>query len=302
MRIDVHQHLWSEGLCAALARRQAPPRLVRRDGGWELDLAGEAPYPLAGAPEDPADRAAALAGLAADVAVVALSSALGVETLPPDEARAVLAAWDDDADGFGPRLPAWGAVALADAEPADVDALLDRGRVGLCLPATALQSPEDFDRVEPLLARLAERDAPLFVHPGPPPAGTWLAPLTAYVASLSSAWCAWAVHGRAAHPELRVVFAALAGLGPLHAERLAARGHPQAAVRALADERTFLETSSYGPRAVDAIARAVGPDALVHGSDWPYADPVLPDAPLRRAVLEANPDALLRGRAGTVLA
>jgi len=293
LRVDVHQHLWSEGLCAALARRSEPPRLVRRDARWELELAGEAPFALGGAPEDGAERAAGLGGLGADAAVVALSSALGVETLAPGEAREVIAAWDHDADALPASLPAWGAVALGDATPADVDALLDRGRVGLCLPATSLQTPDDLDRVGPLLERLAERDAPLFVHPGPPAPGTWLAPLTAYVASLSGAWCVWAVRGRRAHPGLRVVFAALAGLAPLHAERLAARGYPDAARDALADASTYLETSSYGPEAIDAIVRTVGPDVLVHGSDWPYADPVTPSQSLRHALLEANPASLL---------
>jgi len=296
MRIDVHQHLWTEDLCAALARRAQAPRLVRAGTGWELDLAGEPRFALGGAPEDPARRAAALGDLGVDAALVALSSALGVETLPPDEAHAVVAAWEEDADALPAALTAWGSLPLAGATPAGVDALLDRGRAGLCLPATALQTPADLDRAGPLLERLAERGAPLFVHPGPPPPGAWLAPLTAYVASLSGAWLAWALHGRPAHPGLRVVFAALAGLAPLQAERLAARGHPGAARAALADPRTFLETSSYGARAVGAVAGAVGPEVLVHGSDWPYADPVAPPAALRRAVLEANPASLL-GRA-----
>ena len=35
----------------------------------------------------------------------------------------------------------------------------------------------------------------------------------------------------------------------------------------------FVETSSYGPTAVDAIVRALGVDAVVQGSDRPYAEP-----------------------------
>jgi predicted TIM-barrel fold metal-dependent hydrolase len=297
MRVDLHQHLWTEGLCSALARRDAPPRLVRADGRWTLELAGEPPFAI-GATDDPAARVAALAGQGVDLAVVALSSALGVESLAADGARDVIGAWEADAALLPPELRAWGAVALADAAPSDVDALLDRGDVGLCLPATRLGSPQELDRVGPLLERLARRGAPLFVHPGPAPAGTWLPPLTAYVASLSAAWMAWAVHGRPAHPRLRVVFAALAGLAPLHAERLAARGRAEAAERALADRLTFLETSSYGPAAVDAVARAVGTDVLAHGSDWPYADPVLPAAALRRALMKDNPAELLRASPG----
>src|SRR3954465_2844188 len=41
MRVDVHQHLWSEPLVSALARRRHPPRVRRGPEGWWLDLAGD---------------------------------------------------------------------------------------------------------------------------------------------------------------------------------------------------------------------------------------------------------------------
>lgn len=294
MRIDVHQHLWTEGLYAALAARRSAPRLCARDGGWTLELAREAPFPLPADPHDPARRIAVLEDLGVDAAVVALSGALGVETLPDDEAREVLAAWNADADALPARLGAWGSVPLAEPHPADVDDQLDRGRVGLTLPATELASPRALDRVGPLLERLERRGAPLFVHPGPADPGTWLPALTSYVASLADAWHAWAMHGRRSHPRLKVVFAALAGLAPLHAERLDARVPGAAARRALVDPLTFYETSSYGPVAIETLARVVGQSALVHGSDWPYAEARPLEQPLRRAVLEENPAALLQ--------
>ena len=82
----------------------------------------------------------------------------------------------------------------------------------------------------------------------------------------------------------------LAGLAPLHRERLVARGG-----RPVADPLTFLDTSSYGPRAVDAVLRELGVDALVHGSDLPVVDDrdlELGDA-VRVALLERNPARLL---------
>jgi 6-methylsalicylate decarboxylase len=297
LRLDLHQHLWTEGLWDALARRTTPPRIRPGDGGWVLDLLGEPPFLLGPGPHDPEQRASTIVAEGLDVAVVALSSALGVEHLPPDEAREIVAAWDEDADALPPRLAAWGSVALADAQPSDVDALIDRGRVGLCLPANALVTPELLDRAGPLLERLEHLNAPLFVHPGPASPGSFLPPLTDYVASLNAAWHAFVVHGRPRHPQLRVLFAALAGLAPLHVARLAARGHAAAARAALADDRLFYDTSSYGELAVDAIVRVVGPGAPVHGSDWPYAEARLPEPPLRRAVLEGNPVSLLRAYA-----
>ena len=65
---------------------------------------------------------------------------------------------------------------------------------------------------------------------------------------------------------LRVVFAALAGLAPLHAERTALRGGPALGEP---DPLLFYDASSYGPRALRAMAGAVGTAQLVHGTDVP---------------------------------
>ena len=61
---------------------------------------------------------------------------------------------------------------------------------------------------------------------------------------MQTAWYAFAVWGRPAHPRLRVCFAMLAGLAPLHRERLLARGGD-----VVRDPGVFLDVSSYGLRA-----------------------------------------------------
>jgi predicted TIM-barrel fold metal-dependent hydrolase len=111
---------------------------------------------------------------------------------------------------------------------------------------------------------------------------------------MQTAWHAFALWGRCAHPSLRVCFAMLAGLAPLQRERLVARGG-----RADSDRDVFLDVSSYGPRAVDAIVREVGVDRLVHGSDRPVADPGQPalGPAFDVALCERNPARLL-GRVG----
>ena len=117
--------------------------------------------------------------------------------------------------------------------------------------------------------------------------------MTDYVAQMSAAWHAFAAQGRARHPRLRVVFAMLAGCGPLHAERLAARGGPAEAIH---DPLAWFDTSSYGPRTLDSMLRMVGVDRLVHGSDRPViaaATPsVLGDA-VANALTTANPERVL---------
>ena len=63
--------------------------------------------------------------------------------------------------GAASRFLAWGAIALDETDPADVDRLLDDGFIGLSLPAGALSSPRELERLGPVLepARSARRPA-----------------------------------------------------------------------------------------------------------------------------------------------
>jgi 6-methylsalicylate decarboxylase len=250
---------------------------------------------------DPRDHNAdARAALALDegleLALVSLSSALGIETLPAAEAAELLDAYHEGALALPRPFGAWAAAWLWEPDPAALRRRLDQGCVGLQLPATALLDGAGYAHVAPLLEVLEERGCPLFIHPGAPgpqpvamPA--WWPALVPYVQQMHAAWFAFRVHGRPAHPGLRVCFALLAGLAPLHGERLVARGGG----RSWVDPRAFLDVSSYGTRAIDATVRVLGVDALVNGSDRPYAAPVaveLGDAVLL-AVGRSNPRRLL---------
>jgi hypothetical protein len=269
-RADIHQHLWPDGLLSSLARRTAAPRL-RRDGrGWLLELEGDAPAPFDPAEHDVGLRAALARADGLQRVIVAPSHPLGIESLP--DAEALLDEFHRGVLEAGAPFELWGSLVLGDPIPARVESLLDAGAVGLSLPAGALSGPAGIERLGPALEALSAGAAPLFIHPGPA-AGSpaWFPALTAYVAEMSAAWHAWAQWGRPAHPRLRVVFAMLAGLAPLHAERLAARGGPANAVH---DPLTAFDTSSYGPKAIDAMLRVVGVDRLLYGSDRPVIEPV----------------------------
>jgi 6-methylsalicylate decarboxylase len=213
---------------------------------------------------------------------VALSCPLGIEVLPADTGQPLLDAWHEGAAALPAEFGAWAAPCVSEPDAAELAALLDRGFVGACLPAEAVATARGLARCGPLLEVLEARGAPLFVHPGPAPGVAaigaadpsvplWWPALTRYVAAMNAAWHAFAVFGRPAHPRLRVCFAMLAGLAPLHRERLVARGG-----RTAADPDVFLDTSSYGPRAVDAVIRELGVEALAHGSDRPVALPAEP--------------------------
>lgn len=276
-----------------LEHRTAAPRARWASGRWIVELRGEPDFLVDPADHDVVARAAAVDAAGLDRALVALSSPVGIEALPADEAAAPLAAWQRAASALPTALGWWAAVPLA-APAGEVvaaaDAALDAGAAGVVVAAGALATPDGLERLGPLLDRLQDRLAPLFAHPGPAPwtppvtpvDTAWWAPTTRYVGELHAAWHAWAGWGRAAHPRLHVVWAALAGLAPLHAERTALRGGP---AEAEPDPLAFYDTSGYGPRALRWMACTVGTSQLVHGTDAPViaaapGEPLGPDAHL----------------------
>lgn len=294
MPTDVHQHIWPTAFIELLRARTAPPYL----DGWTLHLTGEPPYEVDPADHDVAARTRLAAADGLDLALVSLSSPLGIEYLPPAEAAPLLTAFHDGALALPAPFGVWASPCLSAPDPEAVDRELRRGCAGLQLPATALLDAAGWDHCAPLLDVLTRHDKPLFVHPGAAPptpdAPPWWPALVPYVHQMHASWFAFRAFGRARHPRLRVCFAALAGLAPLHGERLAARGGGRGEV----DFDAFYETSSYGTRAVDALVRAVGIDVVVSGSDRPYATPTVPDlgaAAAVHALRTANPARLLKG-------
>jgi len=284
MKIDVHQHLWTEPLVEALSARSELPFVRSESGLTVLYLAGERPYVIDLSREATDQRAALVERDDLDRALVCLSSPLGIEWLPREQALVLIDAYLEGALSLGEPFGVWGAIALDRPDPGDVDRALDRGCVGVSLPAGALGSVETLAVLRPVLARLEAREAPLFVHPGPCLGSQascvgldaslgeplWWPALTGYVAGMQAAWLAFLAAGRKRHPRLRVIFSMLAGLAPLHAERLHARGGPSPR---LPDPLVFYETSSYGAETARVIADVVGAQQLLYGSDRPVVDP-----------------------------
>ncbi len=300
--VDCHQHLWPAAFIDALRSRSRGPRL----DGWELLLDGEPTYTVVPEAHDLAARRAIDLADGVDLALLSLSSPLGIESMAPDEAAPLLEAWHsladdlerDEVEGYA----VWAAVNLVDPDLAELGVLLKHSRVhGLQVPATALRDPASLERLAPVLAVAEAADLPVLVHPGPaapvdgPADGVpgWWPGLTSYTAQLTAAWFAWHVAGRALLPDLRIAFVGLAGLAPLHHERLAQRGGALGGI----DPLVHYETSSYGMRAIDALIRVVGVDPLVHGSDRPYARPTDPGlgAAFSQSLFVTNPAHLMNG-------
>ena len=295
-RTDCHQHLWPAALVEALRSRAQPPRL----DGWELQLDGEAPYAVDPADHDLEVRRAADAADGLGLTLLSLSSPLGIELLPAERvgAAARRLAREPGRPRRGPR--ALGGAPARGARPrrAGRDPGAARASGGLQVPATVMTTPAALEQVAPVLRVAEAAGLPVLVHPGPvgqpaPDVPSWWPALTDYPAQLASAWFAWHAAGRSLLPRLRIGFVALAGLAPLHHERLAQRGGRLGPL----DPGVFYETSSYGRQAVDAMTRVVGADALVHGTDRPYAGPTdLALGPaFDHAVHVANPHHFLTG-------
>lgn len=293
--IDLHQHLWPEPLLEVLRRRTRTPYLR----GWTLHTAGEPEYAVAPADHDVERRIALDLEAGTSLACVSLSAPLGLESLPRDEAGAALAAWHAGAAALPDHFAAWASVPVVEPDLDELTSLLSGRFVGVQVAATQVATPEGWAALGQVLRVAEQLGKPVFVHPGPvdvePSAPGWWAPVVGYVGQLHAAWWAWhAVGGRGQFPSLRVVFAAGAGLAPLHHERLSARGGEPGTV----DPDVFVETSSYGAQGVDALIRVLGIDAVVLGSDRPYAEPLPPlfGAAATRAIRVDNPRRVLGGQ------
>jgi hypothetical protein len=279
-RIDIHQHVWTEPLLEMLAQRDELPFVRHEQGLTILFLAGERPYVIDVEAEAASRRAALVQFDGLDRALVCISSPLGIEALPRRQALALIDAYHEGALALGEPFGVWGAIALDELYPEDVDRALDRGCIGISLPAGMLASADGLARLGPALTRLENSGAPLLVHPGPRAPWTagetslsdplWWPALTRYVAEMQAAWLSFVSLGRRSHRRLRVVFSMLAGLAPLHAERLAARGGP---VCREPDPLIFYDTSSYGSRAVGWLEEVVDARQILYGSDRPVVDP-----------------------------
>jgi 6-methylsalicylate decarboxylase len=301
--VDVHQHLWPDELVDRLRARTRPPYLR----GWTLHTDGEPPYVVDPSAHDPKARVAADRDAGVGIACVSLSAPLGIEALPRRDAAPLIKAWHRGAAELPEHFRSWASVPVSDPDLEGLRGLLgDRRFVGLQVPATQLLTPAAWERLAPVLAVAEAANVPVLVHPGPVPRSVvdrdvpgWWPAVVGYTAQLTAAWWAWhAVPGRTLFPRLRLLFAAAAGLAPVHHERHALRGGTEQPV----DPEVYVDSSGYGPRALDAVVRVLGIDALVLGSDRPYAAPLteLFGEAATHAVRVTNPARLLGGatRAG----
>ena len=248
---DLHQHLWPPVLIRALEARHDKPRLRGTtlqlpSGDWEIDLRLH-------------ELDARLAALDRDEVDVAVVSCPPTLELGDELAEAYHEGMLELVAESRGRL-----LALACGVARD-------GFAGACVSALDVN---DLAALAPVATELERRGELLFVHPGPaltpPGAPPWWPAVVGYTAQMQAAYAAWLAHGAEQWPDLRVVFAILAGGAPMQLERLASRGIE---TRVVLFENVYLETASYAERALGLAMATYGVGQLVYGSDWPVIDP-----------------------------
>jgi 6-methylsalicylate decarboxylase len=264
---DVHQHFLPGPLVDELRARRDPPRIIGKS--LELD---EGTFPFDERTNDLGERIALLDRDGVDIAFVSLAPTMeteGVRELEDaynDGIREIVAA-------AGGRLQAFAAGACLE------------GFAGVCVSSQAVVRG-----LGALPDELARAGQALFVHPGPPglppsDAPAWWTAVVDYPAQMQAAYFAWLERGIERHPDVDVVFAVLAGGGPIQLERLRSRGGDPGRAR---HPRIHLDTASYGARALGHCVAAVGTSQLVYGSDRPVVDP----AATLEALAGLGPDVL----------
>ena len=255
---DVHQHLWPEPFVAALRSRREPPLL---DG--DVLITREGRFPIRPESHDPEARVRLLDLDGIDVAVLSLQTSLGLERLAAPEREALEETW------------VGGIREIAAASDGRFTALSpSRPREGLPGVSVGSHVLLELDRHADVLAEAAGHGAFVLVHPdagersgaGRPDWWEWV---VGYPARMQAAYLAWLAGGRSRFPQLRIVFAMLAGGGPFQLERLARRGVD---VRSALDPNTFFEVSTHGRRAIELCIETFGVSQLVNGSDTPVVD------------------------------
>jgi 6-methylsalicylate decarboxylase len=254
---DLHQHLWPPSFVDAMRRREQLPCLR----GQTLEL-GEGSFELELADHELERRLATLDDDGIEVAVVSLQTTLGIDELPAEERDALVEVYDagilELAAASGGRIRAFAAGAFR------------HGFAGQCLSARVLARLHE---VAATLDDLERAGAVLFVHPGPailpPSAPPWWAAVVDYTSQMQAAYAVWLAEGALRWPNLRVLFAILAGGAPFQLERLASQG---VETREVLHRNVHFDTASYGARALEVCLATFGVGALVYGSDRPVID------------------------------
>jgi predicted TIM-barrel fold metal-dependent hydrolase len=320
---DTHAHWVPPSLATLLRARVAAPRIEQvPGGGGEVFVTYQGLTPLTASLTASAERLSAMALWGISRQVLSLSSLFGVECLPALEAAPLCAAFNNEVGELATRHPDrfLGLAILPLADPTSAAAELERahtmGLRGAVLAADGFQTPEDAARLATLLRAADRLGSHLFIHPGPvvPPPERMVRSLPGHEAwqrrivletqgRLSEAVVTLGLSGLLdAYPGVTVQVANLGGAIPFLVERMdevARREGAPLPSELLRGRRLFVDTASFGPRAIAQAVACFGVEHILLGSDCPIFDAGRAVQAVEAAELDMSAKALvLSGNAG----
>ena len=294
MAIDCHAHWIPPGLAELLRRRRSGPR-IERAGEGERFVGAITGRPFDAALADIEFRMDLMRRCGLARQVLSLAGLFGIDSLPAEEAAPLVAAFNDEAAELCRREPERfiGLAALPVADPERMGRELERAQAlglrGAILPASGFVSLEGARRFEAVFAVGNRLRSHFFIHPGP------LAPVPESSLRADREDSAWqrriVLEAQAVlssvmmtmnlttfldpYPDVTVQVANLGGTMPFLLERMdevhrmeAADGQPPSQRM----RRCYVDTASFGPRAVELAVAAFGADRVVLGTDCPIFD------------------------------
>jgi predicted TIM-barrel fold metal-dependent hydrolase len=241
--------------------------------------------------------------------MLSLAGLFGIDCLPSDESLPLVSLFNDAVaalQGADTRFTALAALPVSDVEFACQELARARslGLRGAILPADAFASLSSAERFRPLFELANRHSNHFFIHPGPlepPPErvikgmradNAWQRRIVlATQARLSEVMVTLSLSGFAdAYPNVTLQVANLGGAIPFLIERMdAVHGDvaPEEAPPSERLRRCYVDTASFGPRAIELAVACFGADRVLLGTDYPIFDA----ASVIKAVADARLDA-----------
>ena len=310
--IDMHAHFYGETLLAALAARGAAPAVERDAEGRRWLQAPTARFPVTPVMCEPAARVALLDAAGVERQLLTFPGALGADALPAAEAAALIPDCNDELAAVRAAWPGRFATlaGLPFADPDAAIAELERacgrlGHRGFILPANFVLELARLDALLPLLRAADALSAHVMVHAGPRPGELGQAArfddlqmhrgsTVALQASMTHATLTLMYSDLLERfPRLTLQVINLGGALPFLLERMdqiAMTRRPEDPLPSSLAPRVYVDTASFGPRAIALAARVFGAGRVLLGSDCP----IFPLAAAVEAVAQAELTAVQR--------
>ncbi|MEZ5761204.1 MAG: amidohydrolase family protein [Paracoccaceae bacterium] len=304
-RIDMHAHFYGGGLVEALLARSERPCLRERPGGALAMVAMNGEFPFTSDHFDIATGLAQMDAQGLTHRLLTFPGALGLDVLPANEAREMIAGFNDHLAGL--RAASGGRIfGLAGLPLADIDAAAqevrrirrDLGLPGIILPSDYFNSVAEAKTLAPVLAAANETGCHVMLHPGLKVATAPPAPPADFAQYRTSAV---ALQAQATQTVLTLILSDIQDLWPRLSFQVVNLGGTIPFIfermEAIARHRTpdhpfptarlgnlWYDCASLGPRALEAAVKVLGAERIFLGSDYP----IFTDDPFARTLAPAD--------------